>query len=103
MGSLIYDGFGTPVRVDDRELAHLKMVITTKLRRAESFALSWLHSDGDGRSTVWVHPAINLRFDFDDPEPPQLDPEWLARLADEGVAGMITFSGTAGVPRRAAA
>ncbi|WP_345750804.1 DUF7882 family protein [Microbacterium rhizophilus] len=93
MGRLTYDGFDTPVLVDDVELAHLKMVITAKLRRHESFALSWKHRDGTGRSTVWLNPAIKMRFDFDAPEPPELDPQRIAKLAEEAAFGGITFSG----------
>ena len=46
----------------------LKVVIVTKLRRKESFTLSWVHPEGEpaGRSTIWLHQAIPLRFVFDD-------------------------------------
>ena len=37
MGTLYYSE--TPIRIEDRALAHLKAVISTKLRRAESFHL----------------------------------------------------------------
>lgn len=82
MGSLHY-GASEPITVDDRALAHLKVVVATKLRRNESFTLSWTHPDGEaqGRSTVWLHPSIPLRFVFQSEEPPQLSRRWIEDLA----------------------
>ncbi|MGV2901326.1 hypothetical protein ACNPM4_06570 [Microbacterium sp. AGC62] len=82
MGHIRYDGGSEPIHIDDRALAHLKIVIATKLRRNESFTLSWRHPEGDpeGRSTIWLHPSIPLRFTFDDPEPPQLNAKWIEDL-----------------------
>ncbi|MCR2812594.1 hypothetical protein NQ166_02050 [Microbacterium sp. zg.Y1090] len=83
MGTLYYGGESTPVHIEDRALAHLKVVIATKLRRGESFTVSWRHPDDQerGRSTVWIHPSIPLRFVFDDPEPTQLSRSWVEELA----------------------
>ncbi|WP_341974458.1 hypothetical protein [Microbacterium sp. LWO13-1.2] len=82
MGSLLYDGEDRPIHIDDRALAHLKVVIATKLRRQESFTLSWKHSDSEpgGRSTIWLHPSIPLRFVFDEEEPPELNMQWVEDL-----------------------
>ncbi|WP_314423682.1 hypothetical protein [uncultured Microbacterium sp.] len=82
MGSLYY-GASAPISIEDRALAHLKVVVATKLRRNESFTLSWQHDDGDqqGRSTVWLHPSIPLRFVFDEPEAPELSRRWIEELA----------------------
>src|SRR6218665_4055905 len=84
MGLLYYGGSADPIQVEDRALAHLKIVITTKLRRNESFTLSWQHPDGDapGRSTIWLHPSIPLRFVFDEPEAPELHMEWITAMAN---------------------
>lgn len=83
MGTIYYGGTSSPIDIDDRALAHLKVVIATKLRRGESFTLSWRHPDDQprGRSTVWLHPSIPLRFVFDDPEPAVLDRQWIEELA----------------------
>ncbi|MDF2664359.1 MAG: hypothetical protein K0R81_209 [Microbacterium sp.] len=83
MGTIIY-GSSTTVHIEDRALAHLKVVISTKLRRGESFTLSWRHPDEEprGRSTLWLHPAIPLRFVFDDAEPTRLSREWIERLSE---------------------
>ncbi|MFE6997306.1 hypothetical protein ACFVAE_15175 [Microbacterium sp. NPDC057659] len=82
MGALIYDDSEHPIFIEDRTLAHLKVVISTKLRRQESFTLSWRHADGQpvGRTTIWLHPSIPLRFVFDDAQPPELNAAWIERL-----------------------
>ena len=73
---------GEAIPMDDRTLAHLKVALVTKLRRAESFTLSWTHPvDGQsGRTTIWMNPAIPLRFEFDEPEPPPLHREWIEEI-----------------------
>lgn len=83
MGTLYYGALGTAIDIDDRTLAHLKVVIATKLRRDERFTLSWRHPDGQarGRTTVWIAPSIPLRFVFAEPERPELDHEWIEVLA----------------------
>ncbi|WP_345438841.1 DUF7882 family protein [Microbacterium gilvum] len=87
MGTLTYgNGGGARISIDDRALSHLKVVIISKLRRQESFAVSWTHPCGSGptgRTTIWVHPAIPLRFDFDEPEPPELNMRWIVGMTDE--------------------
>lgn len=84
MGTIYYGGSATPIHIEDRALAHLKVVIATKLRRDESFTVSWRHPDDEpgGRSTIWLHPSIPLRFVFDDPEPTDLSREWIEELAN---------------------
>ena len=82
MGTLYYGDSGTPIGIEDNALAHLKVAITTKLRRGESFTVSWKHADDQprGRSTLWLHPSIPLRFVFDDPERAELNREWIEDL-----------------------
>ncbi|QAY72333.1 hypothetical protein ET445_02260 [Agromyces protaetiae] len=82
MGTLYYGDSGTPIGIEDRALAHLKVAITTKLRRGESFTLSWVHPEGDplGRSTLWLHPAIPLRFVFNEAQRPELSRPWVEEL-----------------------
>ncbi|WP_431802696.1 hypothetical protein [Microbacterium sp. bgisy203] len=105
MGTIYYGGSATPIHIDDRALAHLKVVISTKLRRGESFTVSWRHPDGEprGRSTIWLHPSIPMRFVFDDPEPAELSRAWIEDLAQSAnssggiqlVAEQIDTNGTA--------
>ncbi|MFD4960593.1 ATP-dependent DNA ligase [Microbacterium sp. NPDC058389] len=82
MGRLIYEG-SVRFDLDDRTLAHLVVVISDKLRRAESFPLSWRNdpSTGDGRTTIWVHPASSLVFEFAGSRRPSLNRTWLEALA----------------------
>lgn len=84
MGHLFYGSSECPIRIPDRVLAHIKVVLATKLRRGESFTLSWRHPEGEtaGRSTLWIQPSIPLRFVFTSVEPDALDPELLQRYAN---------------------
>lgn len=110
MGMIYYGTMTEPIQIDDLALAHLKVVIATKLRRNESFTLSWRHHVGDanGRSTIWLHPSIPLRFVFDEPEPPPLRPDWITAMANSAntsggitllTADMIPEEGTGAAPR----
>lgn len=82
VGTLYYGDSGTPIGIEDRALAHVKVAVVTKLRRGESFTLSWQHTDDQprGRSSLWLHPAIPLRFVFDSPEAPELSRDWIEEL-----------------------
>jgi hypothetical protein len=81
MGHLYYGGTTSPIAVPDRLLAHIKVVIATKLRRSESFTMSW--RDAETRSTIWLQPSIELRFVFTSPEPEMLDSDLLQQLAQD--------------------
>ena len=92
--TIYYGGSATPIHIDDRALAHLKVVIATKLRRSESFTVTWRHPEDQprGRSTIWLHPSIPLRFVFDDPEPTELSRDWIEELASSAnSSGGITL------------
>jgi len=82
MGRLVYGSEHTSIEFEDRLLAHLKIVLTTKLRRNESFSLSWQHGqeEGSGRSTIWLHPAIPLHFSFLESTQPPLNRVWIEQL-----------------------
>lgn len=82
MGYLFYGNTPEPIEIPDRLLAHLKVVVATKLRRSESFTLSWRHTEDipGGRSTIWLQPSIPLRFVFHS-ESETIDHELLARFA----------------------
>ena len=84
MAHLFYGNTSEPIEMPDRLLAHVKVVITTKLRRRESFTLTWRHAadEAPGRSTIWIQPAIPLRFVFDTAEPEALDSAYLKELAN---------------------
>lgn len=82
MGTILYGAGTDAIHIDDRALAHLKVVVATKLRRNESFTLSWRHPEEEpgGRSTIWLHPSIPLRFTFEEPEAPELNVKWIEEL-----------------------
>lgn len=83
MGTLYYGDARLPVSVDDRALAHLKVVIVNKLRRGESFTYSWVKSraEGHGRATIWMSPEIPLHFEFEGSKAPALNRRWLEELS----------------------
>ncbi|PPG48629.1 MULTISPECIES: ATP-dependent DNA ligase [unclassified Rathayibacter] len=83
MGKLHYDGT-VEIDFEDRVLAHLQIVITAKLRRNESFLLSWRddHSMGDGRSAIWIHPSHALRYKYFGGRMPRINPAWISALTD---------------------
>jgi hypothetical protein len=88
MGYLQYACEAQPVWIPDYDLAHLKAVAVTKLRRSESFTLTWVNrGPSPGRTTIWMQPSIPLRFEFDCAEPIPLDPEYLRRIAHDANSG----------------
>jgi hypothetical protein len=94
MGSLTYDR--VVVDFDDRTLTHVQIVIIQKLRRGESFLLSWKDSTqvGGGRSSVWLNPAIALYFKFAGGHVPTINPEWLEELRGSAASaqGLVVSS-----------
>jgi hypothetical protein len=83
MGTFTYDST-LKVDFDDRVLAHLQIVVGSKLRRGESFYFSWRDDDavGNGRTTVWLHPALPLVFKFFGSRMPRIDPAWIQVLSE---------------------
>ncbi len=89
MGYLTYDSVRLDLRVEDRVLAHLHIVIINKLRRGESFPFSWKDPTevGDGRSSIWLYPTVPLHFKFSGSRQPQINKSWLEvlyRAAESG-------------------
>ncbi|GGD77603.1 DUF7882 family protein [Microbacterium murale] len=75
MGRLKYDHTAEAIGIEDETLAHLKVVVATKLRRQESFMMTWLPIGGgpNGRMSAWIHPAVPLVFMFDSAELPSIN------------------------------
>ena len=88
MAHLYYGADARPAEIPDHVLAHVKVVAATKLRRGESFMLTWRHGgeEAEGRTSLWMQPSIPLRFVFDSPEPETLDAEYLRKLANEATS-----------------
>jgi hypothetical protein len=67
---------------DDRVLAHLQIVISTKLRRHEDFFLSWVMpiERGSGRHAIWIDNGIPLHFFYNGSRPAAINREWIDEL-----------------------
>jgi hypothetical protein len=92
MGKLIY-GNNRHLEIDDRALAHIKVVMLTKLRRSESFAFSWENhvEAGSGRGTIWISPGVPLEFEFYGGRRPALNRSWLQLLTTLAERGDLTL------------
>lgn len=66
--------------IEDRALAHLRVVVMNKLRRAEPFMLSLPSSDGLGSRSIWVHPSVPMVFHFFGGRLPSLDRELVEQM-----------------------
>ena len=87
MGTLNYDSTIT-VELDDRTLAHLQLVIWSKLRRGEHFAFTWIAETGESRRTsVWCAPNIPMVFQYDEPDAAELNPRWMELLMKSANSG----------------
>ncbi len=78
--------------LDDRLLEHVKFIVTQKLRRSESFLLTWSYpaDQGSGRRSVWIHEGSTLHFRFSRQKAVSLNGEWLKLLleASHSVRGL---------------
>lgn len=104
MGRLRYDGTAEPIAIDDATLAHLKIIIGTKLRRNESFLMTWVRTDDaiDARTTIWVHPAIPLQFGFDVAVLPPIEPERISAIMTAlNASGELVLDEYLAVPAKA--
>ena len=92
MGKLIYNSSTREIEIDDRTLAHLRVAILNKLRRSESFAMTWEHGveNGSGRTTIWLHESIPLQFVFSGNRAPKLNRIWIEQM-------LLSANSTAGL------
>ncbi len=90
MGKLLYGLPPVEIEMTDRELAHVKVVIVTKLRRSEMFAFTIdgrIESNRSGRRILWIHPSIPMQFDFESDAEEKLNRTWLEDLMASANAG----------------
>lgn len=82
MGNFIYGAGRTAVELDDRVLAHLEVVIISKMRRNESvvFTVAIPADTGSGRRAFWIHPTTDLEFHFLGGRPPRINRAWVESL-----------------------
>ncbi len=71
MGRLIYSEHSS-FDIEDRLLAHLRLVIMNKFRRGESFMLQIPHPN-HGQLSLWLHPASPLLMQFYGGRQPSID------------------------------
>jgi hypothetical protein len=100
MGSISYDGL--VVEIEDRTLAHLQIVIVRKLRRDETFLMSWRNAldAGAGRSSIWLHPRVPVHFKFNGSRMPAINHDWVTALmaSADSSQGLIVTAEHGGSP-----
>lgn len=80
MGRFIYDTMANSVELEDRTLAHLRIVIMNKLRRSEPFMFDVELGDGTGRRSFWIHPAVPIQLQFHGTRHPRINRAWIDEL-----------------------
>ena len=80
MGRFIYDTMANSVDIDDRTLAHLRIVVMNKLRRTEAFMFDVEVGDGSGRRSFWMHPSVPIQFHFFGSRNPRINRAWVEDL-----------------------
>ena len=68
--------------IDDRKLAHIKVLVSLKLDRGESFYLSWTRTseEGSGRVSLWISVGTPLQFRFHERSRPDINRAWIAYM-----------------------
>ena len=94
MGRLVYGPQERVIEMDDRALAHVKLVVVSKLRRNEAFLVAWTVSlsHGSGRESVWVHPAIPLQFQFNGNRPCTINRLWVEQMSESANRGELRIT-----------
>jgi hypothetical protein len=82
MGRFIYDTVENSIDIDDRTLAHLRIVVMNKLRRSDSFMFDIDHADGSGRRSYWMHAGVPIQFQFFGSRQPRINRAWIEELMD---------------------
>ena len=80
MGKFIYGTAAASFEIDDRALAHLRIVIMNKLRRSEPFMFDLVMGDGSGRRSFWMSPAVPIHFQFFGSRAPRINRFWVEEL-----------------------
>ncbi|GAB3602312.1 DUF7882 family protein [Microbacterium aureliae] len=78
MGKLVYGNDARSLDIDDRVLAHLRLVFMNKLRRLEPFMFHY--PDPPGIRTLWIHPAVPIVFHFYGSRTPRINRAWVNAL-----------------------
>jgi hypothetical protein len=82
MGKFFYGAAVNSFDIDDRALAHVRIVMMNKLRRSESFMFHLVLSDGGGARSFWINPAIPIQFQFFGGRSPRINRAWVEEMMD---------------------
>jgi hypothetical protein len=100
MGFFVYDDVRA-IRVDDRVLAHLQIVVIDKLRRQEKFVLNL--RNGHALVTMWLNAYTPMQFVYEGNRPPRINTAWIELLAGEaGLTGVLEMLPEPAEPQHAA-
>jgi len=80
VGKFIYGAATNSFEIDDRALAHVRVVIMNKLRRSESFMFNLAMGDASGHRSFWLSPAVPIQFQFYGSRSPRLNRTWVEEL-----------------------
>lgn len=81
MGRLTYSN-NSQFNLDDRVLAHLRVVIMNKLRRNEPFMLQLPH-ESTGHISIWIHAAGPLAMQFYGGRHPRIEQDLIEKMMAE--------------------
>jgi len=94
VGRLIYRDRAS-FDIDDRLLAHLRIVIMNKLRRNEGFMLQLPVNEGVRQASLWVHASNALVLQFYGGREPLIDRELVDQMMhDASSSDGLTLSST---------
>ena len=100
MGRLIYRDRAS-FDIDDRILAHLRIVVMNKLRRNEGFMLQLPVNEGVRQASLWIHASNALVMQFYGGREPVIDRALVDQMMHDasGADGLtLTAAGIAPLP-----
>nr|WP_186807483.1 ATP-dependent DNA ligase [Microbacterium testaceum] len=100
MGRLIYRDRAS-FDIDDRILAHLRIVVMNKLRRNEGFMLQLPVNEGVRQASLWIHASNALVMQFYGGREPAIDRALVDQMMHDasGADGLtLTAAGIAPQP-----
>ena len=80
MGKFMYGATANAFEIEDRALAHVRVVVMNKLRRSESFMFDLTMGDGSGSRSFWINAAVPIQFQFFGSRSPRLNRAWIELL-----------------------
>lgn len=90
VGFLIYASSDNHFDIDDRTLAHVRLVVMNKLRRDEPFMMA-VRPTSLGDRWLWISPAVSINFHFHGSRTPAINRDWVEELmrGANGSYGMV--------------